>query len=743
MAQNRVLPINDFSDGDGRTPQTLRLFREDAYFLARLGDAWAKDTGLPRPPGLIYTIDRLPAGYSGWGSRREGSTHVDRYLWGHPNGQFRSINEAFPHFKYLMDRSSAPGILCSCPRCNNKASVKGSSKAFQLGINATSDSQGMLRNASKQTSPFIKPPAPAKPARPTQNQALLQTVRFSSSDEAPPTRRKQVDEDGVADVYRAFLDKLQTIGPGGSVDEALSEPLSPDAYASIKSLTALLQKWQDQTPFHPRIGELVLFVRHLKTEDAVRWSPSAKRFRVYDNAAGVWVDQCVWEAGVISQEPTEPCNEADLSSIPTDKKTNINQSGFKIEPLSAPQQHLYVPLHAIRPLALWQYCTTEKDLHPTVIAAITAFKSFCVVGKFHLKGTWPNATIFAKALFLGPELIIVGDLVRFLNDLGEVDMLKVTSIKLVMLDLEGATKDDWDDRRPYKTVLHVSGHAYSLEPTRSFDIIGKVPASTYLPSGLPEAPWFHVTDPANSKMRVEIPYSRVISRYPGDAAIAAWFESPSTPTTSFQPVNAPTKPVADPQTRIARGIIGTLNARKFSELHCPQIARSEGKTWFWADTRVEQLGLKEVNGRPVGASMITADEEQTRADLMPLWRSALTSLQGKHRNVQPWRTSNDSDHRSPRGALVTNSPSLATRGLQKVVLPRLTAIDQNNVRPETMDQDSDHPSSPSGSKRSHSDMDVDVEDAKDAKQKFTSERRQPSPPALQRRIETIEIDDSD
>nr|POE69076.1 hypothetical protein CFP56_72783 [Quercus suber] len=745
MSRTQVLPINDFSDGDGRTPVASRLFREDAYFLARLGDAWAKESGLPRPPGLNYIIDRLPAGYSGWGSRREGSTHVDRYLWGHPNGQFRSINEAFPHFKYLMDRSSAPGIVCGCPRCGTKAAVKSVSKSTQQSTTRNAGDQKLTYRANKQSPSSVKLPRPQQPAHHTQNSSLLQDVRFSSSDDRPGIRGKQVDEDGVADVYRSLIDKLQAAGKDGAIDEPVSEPLSPDAYAGGEKLAKLLQKWQGQQPFLPRAGELVLFVRHLNADDFLRWSPSAKKFRVYHNASEVWADQTVWEAGIISQEPTEPCGEADLGSIPIDKKTSINQSGFKIEPVSAPQRHVYVPLHAIRPLALWQQCVPDANPHPSVIECITTFRSFCIVGKFHFKGTWPNATIFAKALFIGSELIMVGDLVRFLNDFGSVDMLKITSIKLVFLDLDEAGSDDWDSRRPYKIVLHVSGQAYSLEPTRSFDMMGKVPASTNLPTGLPEGQWFHVTDPAKPKMRVEIPYSRVISRYPGDAAIAAWFESPPTPSSSFQPVNTAVKPIADAKSRLSRGVIGTLDGRKFSELHCTQLNRGQGKGWFWADTRVEQLGLKEINDRPVGTNMTTTDGEQTRADLMPLWRSALTTLLGKRGNMEPRRKPKDDEHRSQPSTSGTNSPGLTVRGLKNVTLPRSSTADQDDVHASPtiaaeMQQHIDPASSPTGSKRSHSDMDVD----EDVIQKpGTGEKRQPTPPTSQRRIETIEIEDSD
>lgn len=733
MARSQVLPINSHSDGDGRVPQSEKHFRDDAYYLGRLGEMWSKDLGLPQAQGVIYTIDRLPAGYSGWGSRREGLTHIDRYLFGHRNGHFRSMNEAWPHFKYLMDHSNTPAVACSCPKCVPKSAAK----RPRSSITGASDSLSIASSNLKK-SQYV--PATSHPTK----SGLLRQDLISSTDEAPSVRGKQSDEDGVNDVYRALLDKLQTESPR-FVDEPLNESLSPDSHAGREVLARLLRKWQEQPPFIPRVGEIVLFVRDMRSDECIRWDTAVKKFKVFNTNSDTWAERTLWVSGVVTQEPTEECTKQDLLSTAATKKTNINQSGFRVEPLSNPKRHCYIPLHAIRPLALWQDCVMDKDRHPTITEALTTTKSFCLVEKFHFKGSWPRATVFAKALFLGPELIMGGDLVRFLGEGDFVDIMRITSIKLVFINLDEAGNDDWDGRRPYNTVLHVSGHVYSLEPTRSFDHIGKVPANVeQLPLDMPPGKWFHVTDPASPNMRVEIPYSRLISRYSGPSATSAWYGE-AEPPSAFQPVNAPAKSAAE--ANISRGVAGILSAREHAASQPSLRNRSTGGSWFWADTRVEQLSLKEVNDRLVGAGMVTIDvsasspedgpKEKTREEMMPKWRASLKLLFGSGRvDMEKWRSAEGAEDKAHRSATAASGSGLVASGLK--------AVENSADVTETCGLEVDHvqengtESSSDSSKRSHSEMDVD----NDARVK-AAEKKQRSPHVLQRGIETIEIDDSD
>ena len=133
MSVVRILPIFDcLSDGNpDKWPSPDKGYkRNDEYFLQRVAnDYWAKDrdpTDLGGPPSsAIWRLDRLPIGYAGFEKARVDSKHIDRYLYGHARGQFRSLAEFYPHFKHLMDTGRTVG--CPCKLCDGtkRASIGG------------------------------------------------------------------------------------------------------------------------------------------------------------------------------------------------------------------------------------------------------------------------------------------------------------------------------------------------------------------------------------------------------------------------------------------------------------------------------------------------------------------------------------------------------------------------------------------------------------------------------------------
>ncbi|KAK0955039.1 hypothetical protein LTR91_023029, partial [Friedmanniomyces endolithicus] len=248
------------------------------------------------------------------------------------------------------------------------------------------------------------------------------------------------------------------------------------------------------------------------------------------------------------------------------------------------------------------------------------------------------------AVYLGPEIVTVGDAVRLQNKTGDMepesvtDIMVITAIKVRIVNLDDASDDDLDNEPPYNTCTHISGRVYTQDPTRSFDGIGKLPisaASPLLPIDLGGlGTWYHVTDPKKPKARIEVPFHRVIGRCYESAALEAWFTPPSdvSPPSGFQAVNSkpPVIQVNDraPDTtssvNISRGLQGILEARAYSVERDIRIAKDEGKTWFWADTRVEQLDIQEVNSRFVGAR-----NEMRSKDYLARLRKALEALDGK------------------------------------------------------------------------------------------------------------------
>lgn len=666
-----TLHINPGSDGDGRRrPKTNDYIRNDEYWLVRLGEAWAKHTGRHQP-GHTYRLDRLPDGYGGYEKTRPGTTHVDRYVHGHAKGQARSVPDFLPHFLFLMGNGHAAG--CTCKLCANGGNRSGSKRTSGVGRVADTESAGS--GSPLQSQYFAKPkvstsrpqstaPQPRQLGRPrlgTQNM----TRDSDDSDAPPPPRRKQVDEEGTPDALRALLDKLKAANENAEpeervVDERIVESMSPDWRAGHSALMKELKTAAKLPGCVPRKGDLVLFVRNLAANEVLGWDKSAQAWRVLDLQTRSWAHRPKWEAGVVTQTPKEPLTDDDLDGIPASKKSNVINSGFRIEPLPQPNsvkksyttQHKYIPLHATRPLAMWREClhgVSEEDWHPTISHALTVISSFCVLGRYHFKGTWPEATIFAQGIFIGPELITVGDTVRLHNRSGEhaddavTDVMVITAIKVRIVNLDEASDDDHDDGHPYNTCTHISGHTYTQDPTRSFDGVGKLPISSesvLLPKGLRElGTWYHVTDPKNTKARIEVPFTRVIGRCYESAALEAWFTPPTTiaaPPSSFQAVNAikPSIAVNDQaiSTDLSRGLPGLLQARAFSQKSDVRIDRNNGKTWFWADTRVEQLDLHEVNGHYVGMRNTEHRSREKLAD----WRKALKAMDGRRGGVEEY-----------------------------------------------------------------------------------------------------------
>lgn len=648
----RVLDIGPGTDGDGRKWPKHHYQRNDEYYLERIAtDKWIYDKGGPQPD-ITYRLNKLPHGYAGFQRTRPDGKHVDRYIYGHPNGQFRSLNEFYPHFKHLMDHGGSEG--CTCVRCKN-----GTGKKLATGsrlVESGNDSEatgvqaqrsrylpGTAQEGSETEEPELQLASNSRP------KDVLGAFAFSDTEAPKPMMRRLVDIEGVADSYEHMIDRLKEAEPENGLDLPLEETMSPDWRVGNPMSKTLLQQWKILPRYVPRPGDLVLFVRDLKDGEGIAWDKNSQTFRRMERSSGTWLTQPRWEAGVVTQIPKTAISNRDLFTD-AGKEQAINESGFRIEPLSEPgnsrkpysKQHKYVPLHAIRPFGLWQEClgnVPEKDRHPTIKHALTVASSICIIGRYRFRGVWPNATVFARGVYLGSELIMIGDTVRLLPRKNEqrndnvTDVMVVTAIRLrfVNLDLEEEDESPLPSGLPYQTCLHISGRVYTLDPRRSFDGVGKVPIDPnagILPADLSGyGQWYHYTDPKKQSGRIELPYTRILGRCYEDTAAKSWFSSrpDMPPPSSFQAVNA--KPIIvkpGDNVELTRGLQGVLDARNYSLQNDKRIKFPEGKAWFWADTRIEQLNLDVVNYVSVGIKNL----ERTKGQ-MAKWRSSLKAIDGK------------------------------------------------------------------------------------------------------------------
>lgn len=623
VRQVQILEITNAGDGDGRKWPKHTLIRNDAYFHEKVAELWIKDLPNGPQPDITYRLDRLPNGYAGFEKARPDSKHVDRYIYGHSNGQFRSLTEYYPHFKFLMDYGNAFG--CDCKLCAGGGS-RGKAKASKpTGVGESRP----IRNIPQIVG---SPPMVKKSDR-------------SDSEVPRPMKRRLVDMENTPDVYDILIEKLE-VDRDIDIDEPIEERMSPDWRTSNSMSKSLWKSWQSLPRFAPRVGEIVVFVRALGESEVIAWNQDNDAFQRFNVVTHEWLDHPDWEAGVITQLPEEPIMECDLLDD-TNKEKFVNESGFRIEPLSEigsdrkplTKQYKYVPLHLIRPFSLWSECMTgveRSNWHPSITHALTVANSFCLIGRYRFKGRWPNATVFCRGLYVGPELIMVGDTVTLSPHPADpqdtvTDVMLVTAIRLrfVNLDLDETGLISPPADAPYQTGLHISGKLFTLDPTRSFDGVGKMsidPSSDDLPSGLGDyGQWYYVHDPKESNARLEIPFTRVLSRLHEASASKIWFRDVINPSLEHTKRAGASAPADDGiASNISRGSEGVRQARRYSSVKDPRIRKDDGKSWFWADTRIEQLDLHEVNNRSVGIM----DTERTKGQITKL-RTALKAIDGK------------------------------------------------------------------------------------------------------------------
>ena len=658
-----ILPINPGSDGDARRWPKHSYDRDDTYYEQRVAVLWIKDIPGGPEPNVTYSLDRLPHGYGGFQRTRPDGIRIDYFIYGHPNGKFDSVVKFYKHFKHLMQHGFPAG--CECDNCSGEGLRKRAPAVAAAPRNTSSrDATPPYRSQyftgagpSAQGLDLMSPFQAKHRGRPRK-------YPLTEDRQSEPRAARTIDAEGTPDIYESLLAKLEKADRGTEMSQHIAENISPDWHVGNESSNTFFKQVRNTSNYIPRVGEIVLFVRlyaqQLPEDEVIAWDATAQTFRFFNTESRKWLDQPRWEAGVITQTPKEELSAADLLDDDGQDQA-LNSYGFRIEPLPEPgnehkpysKQYKYVPLHLIRPFAYWKECTRDvaaKDYHPTIRHALTIASTFCVVGRHRFRGTWPKATVYCRGAYIGAELITVGGVVRLLPRLHEqspesaTDVMVVTAIRLRFIARDLALNDLLPlDIFPYQVCVHVSGRVYTLDKSRSHDGIGSdivdtESTSEKLPAWLKQyGTWYHYSDPREPSARIEVPYTRVLGRCYQSAATQAWFGPPAENST-FSESSRPAASANIGKLELSRGLRGLLDARKYSTANDKRINSVEGQSWFWADTRIEQLDLHEVNGRYVGIK-----RDRTAADLRK-WRAGL-KISSKRSVAAPHETiENISDH---------------------------------------------------------------------------------------------------
>ncbi|KAG8629880.1 hypothetical protein KVT40_001499 [Elsinoe batatas] len=620
-SQYKILPVCAASDGDRSRWPERGLTREDpAHYLNRLATKYMQEKGKAQN-GEKYSLDQLPTGYALFGKRRSNDVnHVDRYLYGHESYKFRSAEEFYEHFRCLMDTGSI--ATCTCIAC------KGGRKRGRPKSESVTPNHASTRPKSKPKPKSKSMTYPMHTAN-GQDRVFMETPLNPSTFSRLPQRSttpeyENTDEEGTPDIYRQLVEKLSS---ELNVDEPIQEPKSFDWQINRKSIVPFLKGLADQPSFQPRIGEIILFVRGLSVSQLVSFDNDKQTYVVWDTQQEVLIEMPPWEAGVVTEVPAEPVTAADLV-LEQPKKHQVNYSGYRIEPMSAPNTEdkhwskrvAMVRLHEMRPFSIYRQVhkgVQPKNFHGTVANALTVMSSFCLFEKYHFKGVWPDASVFCRGLFLGSEFLTIGDTVRLIPsantpDVNQVwDVLTITSIKLRMVHLDSRDNPEFDSEsgRWYDCCVHVDGIAFTRDQSRAWGM-GKLPLSED-EEGLPAClsgygSWYRLHDP---KKRWKVPFSKILGRCFEADAMKLWFSSvKSAPTfpkvSTFAAINSsqglPDTIIPAEAVDISRGLKDVVSARNFSRSRDSRITKTE-TSWVWAEDRADQLDLHEVKGQAVRA----------------------------------------------------------------------------------------------------------------------------------------------
>lgn len=428
---------------------------------------------------------------------------------------------------------------------------------------------------------------------------------------APPV----VDGEGTTDVFKLAVMELKE---NGKIDKRIVENTSMDWRAEKALLKEKLEKLDLQPSYIPRSGEIVLWAPSI--DDELRWNPANQRVEAYSAQGDRWLGLPEWRAGVIGQIPQEEVVLQDLVET-APKAWDVNYSGFRIEtfpdPLSVDKSYSlhykYVPLKCIKPFnafELFLQGIPREQFHPSIEYALTVMSSYTLLDKYHIKGTWPHASILCRGIFLGAELLIIGDAVRIKPkgyDPARLQKATVTDVMVIdeiRLELRNCDQNVKSKQLAEKYKVIIRGKVYTTSFDRAhMEYENSRPFQALSPEDVTNT--FQYVDMAGYGDWYRLHASKIAS-VSQDMIIGRCYE----PDAMRLLYGSPSSSISATWSHDLQGV---MVAREYSRQTDNRIP--EGKDWFWGDFRTQTLGLDSLNGEDVGYYSDARNAKMWRANL--------------------------------------------------------------------------------------------------------------------------------
>lgn len=638
----------------------------------------------------MYYLTSLPEGYAWFEMDQPAGKQVYKRLFGHPSGRFYdSIKRFETHVWWLLDGRKG---LCECFLCGNYRAPPGPPRPrnkLDFAERPTATPKASIRrNGPTQALKDDDDMAPTSFVEGLPMDRIRRPARGLASTDP-------VDEEGTRDVWKEVINRIYIARDSKrGVEDDIREENSIDWLSERDSIPQYFTKVEQQHSFVPRIGELVLWCPSFPEDLFLQRDPASDRYQFYSVKDARFTDQFPqWRGGVVTAVPSRASQNGaidftDLLNLP-EKKTSLNTSGFRVETMPDPnstdkslsKQYRYVPLRNIRPLSQWQLLLKgipQKELHASVLYALTCMTSISLIDKWRINGDWTDgAFISAKGMYLGSELITVGDAVRLASVSSNPQCTDIMVVDTIRLYLEGLKHEylDLDSTRLCsRSKVTLLGKAYSIRSDRAFSnpdysqsthtsapISDENVKSVFRPVGTAlYGSWYplhHVKD------RLEVSYDQVLGRLYEAEAIRLWSGQRQQHHTSSDPAAAKSDLAFDMSSIIA----GRRYATKVDE-RMPGLPVTDPNEirWLISDYRAQSLDVASFNGLEVGPYF----EARTPATLAA-WRAhikisngekvtaeELTSAMGPRIQVRP-------SYRIPTLAEFESSPSAKPGGKRR------------------------------------------------------------------------------